>query len=216
MVRDGVEVYDGELASLKRFKDDVREVREGFECGIGVENFNDLKVGDVIEAYRIEEVARTLAPTPPACAGRRRADGIPSTRSRGEAIRKEVATFLDGRRKDPRIVGFVTVTGVEVTRDLRHARCSSASSARRRRAARRSRDSRASRGPRSRLRALRLRFAPEHHFRHDESVERAARIETLLAQVKQRPSTKRRTTRARADNRRRRLTGCCWSTSRRA
>ena len=62
LIRDGVEVYDGTLASLKRFKDDVREVREGFECGIGVENFNDLKVGDLIEAYRIEEVARSLTP----------------------------------------------------------------------------------------------------------------------------------------------------------
>ena len=62
VVRDGVEVYDGTLASLKRFKDDVREVREGFECGIGVENFNDLKVSDLIEAYRIEEVARSLTP----------------------------------------------------------------------------------------------------------------------------------------------------------
>ena len=60
VVRDGVEVFDGTLASLKRFKDDVREVREGFECGIGVENFNDIKVGDVIECYRKEAVARTL------------------------------------------------------------------------------------------------------------------------------------------------------------
>jgi translation initiation factor IF-2 len=60
VIRGGVEVYDGVLASLKRFKDDVREVREGFECGIGIENFNDLKVGDLIEAYRIEEVARAL------------------------------------------------------------------------------------------------------------------------------------------------------------
>ncbi|MGH7645673.1 MAG: translation initiation factor IF-2, partial [Gemmatimonadales bacterium] len=60
VVRDGVEVYDGTLASLKRFKEDVREVREGFECGIGIENFNDVKVGDLIEAYRVEEVARTL------------------------------------------------------------------------------------------------------------------------------------------------------------
>jgi translation initiation factor IF-2 len=60
VIRGGVEIYDGGLASLKRFKDDVREVREGFECGIGVENFNDLKVGDLIEAYRIEEVARSL------------------------------------------------------------------------------------------------------------------------------------------------------------
>ena len=62
VVRDGTEVYDGTISSLRRFKDDVREVREGFECGIGVENFNDLKVGDMIEAYRTEEVARTLQP----------------------------------------------------------------------------------------------------------------------------------------------------------
>jgi translation initiation factor IF-2 len=65
VIRDGVEVYDGVLASLKRFKDDVREVREGFECGIAVENFNDIKVGDLVEAYRTEEVARTLD-SPPA------------------------------------------------------------------------------------------------------------------------------------------------------
>lgn len=63
VIRDGVEVYDGTLSSLKRFKDDVKEVREGFECGIGIENFNDVKAGDVIEVYRTEEVARTLAGT---------------------------------------------------------------------------------------------------------------------------------------------------------
>jgi translation initiation factor IF-2 len=62
VVRDGVEIYDGEIASLKRFKDDVREVKEGLECGIGIANFNDLKVGDVLEAYQIEEVARSLSP----------------------------------------------------------------------------------------------------------------------------------------------------------
>ena len=50
------------MSSLKRFKDDVREVREGLECGIGIENFNDLKVGDRIESYRMEEIKRTLAP----------------------------------------------------------------------------------------------------------------------------------------------------------
>jgi translation initiation factor IF-2 len=61
VVRDAVEVYEGNIASLKRFKDDVREVREGFECGIAIENFNDLKVGDVIEGFRTEQVARTLA-----------------------------------------------------------------------------------------------------------------------------------------------------------
>jgi translation initiation factor IF-2 len=61
LVRDGVVVYDGQIGSLKRFKDDAKEVREGFECGIGIANFNDVKVGDVIECYTVEEIARTLA-----------------------------------------------------------------------------------------------------------------------------------------------------------
>jgi translation initiation factor IF-2 len=64
VVRDGVEVYDGVIDSLRRFKDDVREVREGFECGVGIANFNDIKIGDVFETYRTEEVARTLQPSP--------------------------------------------------------------------------------------------------------------------------------------------------------
>jgi len=61
LIRDGIVIYDGDLSSLKRFKDDVKEVREGFECGIGIANFNDIKVGDVIECYKVEEVARKLA-----------------------------------------------------------------------------------------------------------------------------------------------------------
>ncbi|HUQ17996.1 MAG TPA: translation initiation factor IF-2 [Gemmatimonadaceae bacterium] len=63
VIRDAVEIYDGVIGSLRRFKDDVKEVREGFECGIGIENFNDLKIGDVIECYRKEQVARTLTST---------------------------------------------------------------------------------------------------------------------------------------------------------
>ena len=62
LVRDGKIVYEGKLGSLKRFKDDAKEVAEGFECGIGIENFNDVKVGDVIEAYMKEEIARELTP----------------------------------------------------------------------------------------------------------------------------------------------------------
>jgi translation initiation factor IF-2 len=62
VIRDSVEVYDGTIGSLRRFKDDVKEVKEGYECGIGIENFNDLKVGDLIETYRTESVARTLQP----------------------------------------------------------------------------------------------------------------------------------------------------------
>jgi translation initiation factor IF-2 len=60
VVRDGVVVYDGRVGSLRRFKDDVREVAEGYECGIGIENFQDVKEGDVIEAYEVREVARQL------------------------------------------------------------------------------------------------------------------------------------------------------------
>ena len=60
VVRDGRTVYTGVLHSLKRFKDDVKEVREGLDCGIGIENFNDLKVADRIEAFRVEAVKRTL------------------------------------------------------------------------------------------------------------------------------------------------------------
>ena len=60
VVRDGVVVYEGRIGSLRRFKDDVREVAEGFECGIAVENFQDVKEGDFIEAYEVLEVAREL------------------------------------------------------------------------------------------------------------------------------------------------------------
>ena len=66
VIRDGIVIYPtkegvvGEISSLKRFKDDVREVKAGLECGITIKNFNDIKVGDVIETYEIEEVAQTL------------------------------------------------------------------------------------------------------------------------------------------------------------
>jgi len=60
VLRDSVVIHSGELDSLKRFKDDVREVKAGFECGLSVKNFNDLKVGDQVEAYEVVEVARSL------------------------------------------------------------------------------------------------------------------------------------------------------------
>src|SRR6185503_10138662 len=60
LVREGTIIYDGTITSLKRFKDDAREVEEGFECGIVLENYNDLKEGDVIEAYETRKVAQTL------------------------------------------------------------------------------------------------------------------------------------------------------------
>lgn len=60
LIRDGIVVYTGGLGSLKRFKDDVREVKKGFECGLNIANFNDIKVGDVIEGYEEIEVKQTL------------------------------------------------------------------------------------------------------------------------------------------------------------
>jgi len=60
VVRDQVTVYEGKIGSLRRFKDDAKEVQQGYECGIGIENFNDMKVGDVLETYVLEEVAAKL------------------------------------------------------------------------------------------------------------------------------------------------------------
>ena len=60
VIRDGIVVYTGELGSLKRFKDDVKEVHMGMDCGLNIQGYNDIKVGDVVEAYTIEEIKRTL------------------------------------------------------------------------------------------------------------------------------------------------------------
>jgi translation initiation factor IF-2 len=60
LVRDGIVMFEGGLSSLKRFKDDVREVESGFECGLGLDGFNDIKVGDIIEAYKVVETMRKL------------------------------------------------------------------------------------------------------------------------------------------------------------
>jgi translation initiation factor IF-2 len=60
LIRDGIVIYTGDLSSLKRGKDDAKEVPAGMECGIGIENYNDIKEGDVIEAFQIIEIKRTL------------------------------------------------------------------------------------------------------------------------------------------------------------
>ena len=60
LIRDGIVIYSGELGSLKRFKDDAREVVTGLECGLNIENFNDIKVGDMVEAYEETELKKTL------------------------------------------------------------------------------------------------------------------------------------------------------------
>ena len=60
VIRDGIDVYEGKISSLKRFKDDVKEVNAGYECGIGVENFNDIKDGDILELFQMKEVERVI------------------------------------------------------------------------------------------------------------------------------------------------------------
>jgi len=60
VLRDNVVIYEGELDSLKRFKEDVREVKAGYECGLSIKNFQDIKEGDQIEVFEVKEVARTL------------------------------------------------------------------------------------------------------------------------------------------------------------
>ena len=60
VIRDGIVVYTGSLASLKRFKEDVRDVSSGYECGLNIENFNDIKVGDIVEGYQEVEVKKKL------------------------------------------------------------------------------------------------------------------------------------------------------------
>jgi translation initiation factor IF-2 len=58
LVRDGIVIHEGKISSLKRFKDDAKEVAQGYECGIGIENYNDIKEGDIIEAFKMEEIER--------------------------------------------------------------------------------------------------------------------------------------------------------------
>ena len=60
LIRDGIVIYSGDLGSLKRFKDDVKEVATGYECGLNITNYNDIKVGDLVEAYEEIEVKKTL------------------------------------------------------------------------------------------------------------------------------------------------------------
>jgi len=60
LLRENVVIYTGEIESIKRLKDDVKEVKEGFECGIKLKNYNDIKEGDVLEVFEIKEIARTL------------------------------------------------------------------------------------------------------------------------------------------------------------
>jgi translation initiation factor IF-2 len=73
IIRDNIELFDGEIDSLRRFKDEVKEVREGYECGISIVDYRDFKEGDIIEAYTMEEIATSIAEANKAAAEKRKA-----------------------------------------------------------------------------------------------------------------------------------------------
>jgi translation initiation factor 2 len=131
VLRDGTVIYETRIAQLKRFKDDVREVEEGFECGILLEGFNDLKEGDVLEIYETREVERTdleTAPTPPRSpVGRRlrrhplrRAalprESVPEGQAEGAALRQGTAPAtvrrLGRRGRPPRALAARAPNGL--------------------------------------------------------------------------------------------------------
>ena len=130
LLRDNVVIHEGKIGSLRRFKDDVSEVKSGFECGIGFERYNDIKVGDVIEVFVVERVAATVwrlqmqnAVLKASFCILHAAFCIMSSRPErvGDQIRSELAQLLAREVHDPG-VGFLTLTQVKVTSDLQLAR----------------------------------------------------------------------------------------------
>jgi ribosome-binding factor A len=112
VIRDAAVVFDGELESLRRFKDDVREVAENFECGIQFAKFQDLKEGDVIEAYATRAGRRGAGESAREATAIARID---------HEIQRILGTLISQELQDPRLA-FVTVTRVEVSDDLRHCK----------------------------------------------------------------------------------------------
>ena len=143
VLRDGAVVADNlDLASLKREKDDASEVREGFECGLVLRNYQDIKIGDIVESFEMREIPRSLihrrvgassrhrelAPTRYVCretgadSAFERVGTMASPRVRkiADRIQVIVAEMLERRIKDPRL-GFVTITDVRLTGDSQQA-----------------------------------------------------------------------------------------------
>ena len=205
LLRDNVVVFEGKIGSLRRFKDDVSEVKSGFECGIGFERFNDIKVGDVIEAFVVERVATPVWNF--GVKGKGKGQGrrslvalafcllplpfgevcyMPSTRpSRvGDQLRAEISDLLAREVHDPGI-GFLTITQVTVSPDLQIARVyyTTLGDERARRDTARALG-RATPFLRRQLGSrLRLKRVPLLEFFFDESVERGDRIERILNEL---------------------------------
>ncbi len=115
VLRDNVVIFEGGLESLRRFKDDVNEVRAGTECGIGVKNYNDVRVGDQIECYSRVEVARTVAVI------RHANKAFPRSQRIAQQIQQTLSELIRRELRDPRL-GMVTLTEVRMSKDLSYAK----------------------------------------------------------------------------------------------
>ena len=181
VLRDDVVIFEGELESLRRFKDDVAEVRAGMECGIGVKSYNDVKVGDKIECFERVEVQRTLN-------GGREAGMATKSFHRTDRVsaqlRRELGTLVHEAVREHGLPS-VSVSDVEVSRDVAHAKVFIT-------ALQPERAAEAIKGlkavapeVRYRLaRAVKMRHVPELHFHYDDSVDRGERIDTLLRDLR--------------------------------
>ena len=117
IIRDGIVVHEGKLASIQRGKDAVKEVRTGFECGLVMENFNDIKEGDQIESFIMEEVPRLF----PEGSSNMRKNSIKNTRINGE-VQRELSRIISREIKDPRIAPMTSVVDAVVTSDLKQCK----------------------------------------------------------------------------------------------
>ena len=125
LLRDNVVIHEGSLKTLKRFKDEVREVKEGFECGMAFENYHDIQGGDQIECFEIEEVARALALAAKRDDPKAKPSGARASASCASArscAMRWPRSWPRGELRDPALAGLqVTVTEVRVSPDLRTA-----------------------------------------------------------------------------------------------
>ncbi len=180
LLRDNVVIWTGELDSLKRFKDDVREVKAGFECGLSLKGYDDIKERDQLEIFEMQEVARTLSwssvtsmkPATKPGRGLRIADQI--QRDVAEMIQREVPVQR---------AGLVTLTGVEVSPDYAHAKVYFTTIGAPVEAAQQILNEKAGYFHSLLFKRLTIHTIPRLSFVHDESVSRGIEIDRLIEQA---------------------------------
>jgi translation initiation factor IF-2 len=181
VLRDNVVIHTGDIDSLKRFKDDVREVKAGFECGMSLKNFSDVKEGDQFEVFEILEVARSLSDE---FVNRSAGKNTGRPQKLGDLIQRELSELVQRELRDPR-VGMITLTGVDVSPDFSHAKVFFTCLNKEHVDEAKQGLKRAAGFLRSQLaRRIKLYTTPELRFEYDESVERGDRLSRLIDSTK--------------------------------